>query len=487
MQIPITDLSNKGSSSLAQKIALVQGEKNWTYKELHEKACDIAGHLWADGLRPKDRLLLCLENSFDLIASLLACFKIGVIVVHTYTDFSEAEYVYMSKNTGIKAVITSHFLYEKMKQIKHPHLVYFSFNGKPKDPAPSFEPDLDQPISISYTSGTTAKRKGVIQTYRTITETMEGAVHSLGHQALARALIIASLGNNYAVMVYLLPALWLDGTLIFPPNNQIETILKTIEKENPTLAATYPYFLKQIIHHPQALKTHFTSLELFLVGGDLVTPELYKEFLSVTKMPLTQGFGMTEAQLLFLDLSKDPKKQGSIGKPVVGVEAKIIDSQGYTLPNGKLGQIAVRRKTPFPGYWDFPEETAKALHNGWLYTGDLGVEDADGYYWFRGRIKNVIIVEAENVSPIEVEEALYQHPAVKEVGVIGIPDEEKGNVVKAFVATKEKVTEEELKEFLKPLLAEYKIPTQILFIDHLPRTITGKLDRNQLNKLCCHK
>src|SRR5581483_2472218 len=102
MQIPITDLSNKDSFSLMQKIALVQGEKKWTYKELHEKTCEIAAHLWEDGLRPKDRLLLCLENGFDLVASLLACFKIGITVVHTYTDFSEAEFGYMSENTGAK-------------------------------------------------------------------------------------------------------------------------------------------------------------------------------------------------------------------------------------------------------------------------------------------------------------------------------------------------------------------------------------------------
>lgn len=483
MQIPITDLSNKGSPSPAQKIAVVQGEKKWTYQELHEKALEIAGHLWTDGFRPKDRLMLCLENSFELIASLLACFKIGVIVVHTYTDFSEAEFGYMAENTGVKGVITSPLLYEKMKQIKQPHLVYFSFNGRSKDPAPSFTPDLDQPISISYTSGTTAKRKGVIQTYRTIMETMEGAVHSLGRKALARPLLMLSLGSNYAVMVFLLPAFWLDGTVILLTSNQIETILKTIEKDHPTIAATYPYFLKQIIHHPKAPKTNFTSLELFIIGGDVVAPEFYKEFLSVTKIPLTQAFGMTEAHLLFLDLSKDLKKQGSIGKPVPGVEAKIIDSQEHELPPGKLGQIAVRRKTNFPGYWNFPEETSKALHNGWLYTGDLGVKDKDGYYWFRGRIKNVIKVEAENVSPIEVEEALCKHPAVKEAGVIGIPDEEKGNVVKAFVALKGQATERELKEFLKPLLAEYKIPVQIIITDHLPRNVTGKLDRNKLNKL----
>lgn len=481
MDIPITDLADKHSPAAKQKIALLRGGTKWTYEQLHEEVLRITGHLWSEGFRPEDRLLLCLENSCELVACLLACFKIGVIVIHAYTDFSEAEYSYIAENTNLKGIITSPSLYEKMKQIKQP--VYFSFTGKPKTPAPSLTLSLDQPISISYTSGTTAKRKGVIQTYRTIMEMMEGVLHSLGPKALARPLVIPSLGSNYAVIVYLLPALWLGGTVILLPDHQIETILKVIERDHPTLAATYPYFLKQIIHHPKALKTNFTSLELFITGGDVVAPELYEDFLSITKIPLTQGFGMTEAQILFIDLSKDPKKQGSIGKPVPGVEAKIIDSHGRELPPGKLGQIAVRRKTNFPGYWNFPEETAKALQNGWLYTGDLGVKDKDDYYWFRGRSKNVIIVEAENVSPIEVEEALLKHPAVKEAGVIGIPDEEKGNVIKALVVLKGEATEEELKEFLKPLLAEYKIPVRIDFLDHLPRTVRGKLDRNKLNKL----
>jgi acyl-CoA synthetase (AMP-forming)/AMP-acid ligase II len=480
--IPIADLSYKQSLDIAHKTALIQGEESWTYKQLHEKAHQIAAQLWTDGFLPGDRLLICLENGFDLIVSLLACFRIGVIVVHSYTDYSEAEFNYIAENTGFRGIITTPALQEKMKHIKQPYFLYFSFSPN-NDPLPHFIPDLDQPISISYTSGTTAKRKGVIQTYRTIMETMEGVEHSLGRKALERPLVIPSLGSNYAVLVYLLPTLWLGGTVILLANNQIETILKTIEKDRPTLAATYPHFLKQIIHHPQAPKTNFSSLELFIIGGDVVAPELYKEFLLVTKIPLTQGFGMTEAQLVFLDLSKDPKKQGSIGTSTHGVEAKIIGSQEEDLPPGKLGQIAVRRKTNFPGYWNLPEETSKALHNDWLYTGDLGVKDGEGYYWFRGRIKNVIKVEAENVSPLEVEEALCQHPAVKEAGVIGILDQEKGSVVKAFVALKGQATEGELKAFLKPLLAEYKIPVEIVIIDHLPRTVTGKLDRNQLNQL----
>lgn len=483
MQIPITDLSNKGSPSLARKVAVVQGEKKWTYRELHEKTVAMAGQLWADGFRPKDRLMLCLENSFELIASLLACFKIGVTVVHTYTDFPEAEFSYIAESTGVKGVITSPLLYEKMQQIKQPHLVYFSFEGKSKDLAPSFAPDLEQPISISFTSGTTARRKGAIQTYRTILETMVGALDALGHKALERPLIIPSLASNYVVMAYLLPALWLGSTILLLPDPQVETILKTIEKDRPTLAATYPFFLKQILHHPQASQTNYSSLELFIIGGDLVTPELYQEFLSVTKIPLTQGFGMTEAQFLFLDLSKNLKKQGSLGKPTLGVEAKIIDSHGEELPSGKLGQIAIRRKTNFPGYWNLPEETSKALHHGWLYTGDLGIKDEDGYYWFKGRIKNVIKMKADSVSPVEVEEALCRHPAVLEAGVIGIPDEEQGSAVKAFVVLKRQTTPEELTEFLKPLLAEYKIPVQIVIADSLPRTVTGKLDRNQLNRL----
>ncbi len=497
--IPITDLTNKQSSTIANKIALIHGKEQWTYHQLHEAINNVAANLLIDGFKSGDRILLCLENSFELVVSILACFKVGIIIVHSYTDYSTAELNYIAENSAFCGIISSLDLFPKMKQLKNMRAVYLinaNFNDNTIKPystllkktsvnLPQFNLNSEQPISISYTSGTTAARKGVIHTYKSIASTMECVVKSLGSSIFERPLINLSLGSNTIVMVMLLPGFWLNGTVILTVDDQFSTVLATIEKECATYFVSFPFYLKQLIHHPDAQKTNFSSLKLALVGGDKVTKELCDSFFAITKLSLTAGFGMTESACILLNLSKEHSKEGSLGQPIYGVEAKIIDNHGNKVPNNVIGQLVIKREALMTGYWNFPEETAKALHNGWLYTGDLAIKDDEGFYWFKGRIKNIIVCDAENISPIEVEEAICQHPAVQAAGVTGIDDEKLGQIVKAFVELKPEthLTAESLKVFLKDLLSPYKIPREIVFVTQLPRTLTGKVERKKLNDL----
>ncbi len=496
--IPITDITKKSPES-ALKIALIQGEKKWTYHELHEASDHIAANLLINGYQHGDRILICLENGFEIAVSVLACFKIGLIIVQSHPDFSAAELSYIAENSGFRGIISSRSLYLKLKQLQGMHSVYLTdlreaegkvqpFHNllrKPERPLPSLRIDPKQPILISYTSGTTAKRKGVIHTYHSIETTMKSVLKTFGPEIFERPLIFSSMGNNGMIMVFLLPAFWLDGTLILGLSPKVEVILEVIDKERPTFFFSFPFYLKQLIHHPNAQKVDFRSVKLILVGGDIVTRELCDEFLAIAKVPLRQGFGMTESHCVFANLSDDPTKLGSMGHPGYGIEVKIIDDQGQSVPHDVIGQLAVKWEGNTIGYWNFPDETKKALHEGWLYTGDLAMQDRDGFFWFKGRIKNIITRLNRHISPIEVEEEICRHPAVRGAGVIGIPDKEFGQAVKAFVELKpeKKVTASELRHFLKDLLAPHKIPTEIAFVEKIPRTLTGKVDRKALESL----
>ncbi len=484
----ITDLTNKTSEETAEQIALIYEDRKWTYRELHADVSRIAAHLFADGYHAGDRILIHLENGYEIVVCVLACIKIGLIIVQSYPDFSPADFRYMAENSGFRGMITSTPLYSKVATLPV-HTLYLIENlfssRLEKATCPSFTPDPQQPLLISYTSGTTAKRKGVIQTYHSVASSMESIVHSLGKSAFERPMMYSSLGNNGAWMFLILPTFWLNGTLIITSNAKPETVLAAIAKERPTFCFTFSFYLNQLIHHPDAKKTDFSSFKVILVGGDIVTRKLCEDFYATTHLFVSQGFGMTESQCALMELIHDPAKMGSLGLPAHGVEAKIIDAQGNELPSGATGQLLIKREATTPGYWNFPEETALTLRNGWLYTGDLAMKDTDGYYWFKGRIKTLIIHDAQNISPIEVEEAICKHPSVQAAGVLGIPDEKWGQSVKAFIELKSHahLTILQLQLFLEAHLAPYKIPTEIVFVEKLPRTITGKIERKALPSL----
>ena len=195
---------------------------------------------------------------------------------------------------------------------------------------------------------------------------------------------------------------------------------------------------------------------------------------------------MTETQVYALNPLEEGKKRGSVGLPVTYTEVAVQDELGNPSPAGETGEIAVKGEIVMRSYLNNPEITAESYRNGWFLTGDLGYFDADGYLWFRGRRKQLIIHDGSNISPQEVEEVFYHHPAVFEVGVIGEPDKFEGEMVHAFIALKPEavaVSEKELLDFAREHLADYKLPENITFIDALPKGATGKIDRKQLKQL----
>jgi long-chain acyl-CoA synthetase len=228
------------------------------------------------------------------------------------------------------------------------------------------------------------------------------------------------------------------------------------------------------------------SLVNFLAAGDSVPVSLQERFHALFGTPVREAWGMTEA----VPSTGNPAgaiHPGSLGKAIQGVEIRVVDAEGADVSEGQIGEIAVRSPARFAGYWDDPAATFEAVRDGWLYTGDLARRDADGYLWFEGRKKEIIVREGVNISPQEVEEAIYSHPAVLEVAVIGTPDPvgARGERVLAFVSLREGlvVDERELRDHARQLLADIKVPETFVFRSGLPKGITGKVQRRALKEM----
>ena len=241
--------------------------------------------------------------------------------------------------------------------------------------------------------------------------------------------------------------------------------------------------LNALVHAPGAASFELPSLRACFAGGDAVATELQRRFKDMFGTDVTEGCGMTEAQPYTANPIGGRGKAGSIGPPAPGATLRLVDPFGRDVPRGEEGEILVQSTGMMIGYWNDPEATAATINDGWLRTGDLARVDEDGYYWFVGRKKEIIIRGGSNISPLEVEEALYQHPAVREVGVVGLPDPALGEVVAAFISLKTAATEDDFRQFLAPRMAAYKIPERIYFVPDLPKGLTGKVQRKALKEL----
>jgi long-chain acyl-CoA synthetase len=227
-----------------------------------------------------------------------------------------------------------------------------------------------------------------------------------------------------------------------------------------------------------------SSLRAVMVGGDKVPMDVHRRFADLLGFEVTEGIGMTECSHYASNPPFGDKRLGSVGRAVPGHDIRVIDASGAPVPAGKTGEIVVRSEAMFDRYWENPSATADTLHDGWLRTGDLGRFDADGWLWFMGRQKQIIIRAGSNVVPEEVEEVLYQHPAVALACVVGAPDERLGQRVEAYVELEPGAvaTDDELRTFAADRLAGYKVPERIIFVESMPRTGTGKLDRHGMEQ-----
>ncbi len=470
-----------------QKPALICGEEAVTYEALDRTVMRVAQWLLHEGLKPGDRVGILWYNEITAVTLYLACWRAGMIAVPIIWRMKAPELSYILGH-ATPAVLFAHptllnVATEAQGSSGHPWRI---MAGLPED-LPAFDEaalpysEVDRPALIIYTSGTTARPKGATHTHRTLAATME-AMWELGPTGIGIA--VTSIMHPSGLYCILLPTLMAAGTLVLTPTFDPVAVLDAIERHGCTHTFLLPAMAQLVVVEQLKRRRDVSSLQWILAGGDSVPVALQTQFQGAFGLPLREGIGMTEVCPILVN-PPDGLRPGSLGVPVRGLEARVVDTDGRPTPEGGIGELVVHSAHNFVGYWNNAEETAAALREGWLLTGDLVKRDVSGYYWFQGRKKQIIVRESYNVAPQEVEEVLYRHPAVFEVGVFGLPDAVSGEKVIASVSLRpgKQVDEAELREFASRYLNDLKVPERIHFLPELPKGLSGKVDRRVLKEM----
>jgi long-chain acyl-CoA synthetase len=480
-----------------EKLAIVFGEQSWTYAEFDELTNTVASNLLAAGLEPGDRVALHLLNGPELALGYLGCLKAGGIAVPINTQLKGSEIDYILRHSGSVCYIGQPDLYTEASKscpaITALELRYLT--GWPLDsrttnsfddllrsmsnsvPIPEISPN--QIAAILYTSGTTARPKGVMHSHETFAQTAR-AMHHMRLDQDQVALVMSSMTHLVGFGMVFLSGLLNGATVVITRPFDFTSVLQAYARWGCTYSFALPVIFHGLLQAQTKMPHNVSSGRFYFCGGDSVPPALQVAF-QTTFGPVCEAYGTTEIAPIAWN-RPGHVRIGSFGLPGEGVALRLVDSDGRDVKPGEVGEICVQGPHLMIGYWQDPDATAAVVRNGWLHTGDLASCDADGFYWFAGRIKEIIIRGGSNISPQEVESVLYQHSAVSEVGVVGRPDHIWGEIVVAFVVLRpgQVVTEDELIAFARKRLADYKTPECIIFRDELPKGPTGKIQRRAL-------
>lgn len=475
------DFLHPHSERQPAKNAVRTAEGSITYAELAGSVSCLAGHLLDRGLRRGDRVAIYRSNSIETVQLLLAVLRAGLIAVPANIRLKPPEIDYILKHSEARVCFTE------------PRLARAQLEGDPRwvselpsvtSPSRSLpEVDPDQPAVILYTSGTTARPKGVTHSHRTMLEGVRLlTTDSIGPDDIV--LTITQAAHASGLYCGVLAPLLRGATTVLLRQFDPAAALDAIERFRCTYTAVLPAMLSLMVEEQVRRPRTVSTLRRIMAGGDTVPVSLQQHAREVFGPDIQEVYGMTESVPLTLN-PYGKVRAGSIGPAVPGISIGVVDSFGHDVKLGQIGEIVVRSPANCVGYWNDAEATASLFDGGWLHTGDLASCDADGYYWFKGRLKQLIIRGGSNISPQEVEEALYLHPAVLEAGVIGSPDPIRGEVPVAFVVLREgnDLTGAELIAHTRRVLADYKTPERIVFVDKLAKGLTGKVDRRFLRDM----
>jgi long-chain acyl-CoA synthetase len=475
----------------AHKTAIFWGETEISYAALFAQVQKIATHLQTKfGVKPGDRVALWVKNCPEFVPAVFGILTAGGVVVPINNFLKPAEVSYILNDSGANVLITDAELSAHLEVLKaaRPSLKVLSVGEfhalNPSSilhsPSSCSEKDL---AALLYTSGTTGHPKGAMLTHGNFLHNVASCVAALDVREDERVVVALPQFHSFMFTVgTLLPVLNGCGILLLKTLHPFKSVLEDIARHHGTILPAVPSFYRALLAVPEF---GMLPLRLCISGGAPLPVEVFNEFTRKFPFPLREGYGPTESSpVATVNPIYGINKPGSIGKPLPNVELSVRDDGGRELPVGEIGEICIRGGNVMRGYWNQPEETAKVLRDGWLYTGDVGYRDAEGYYYITDRKKDMLLVNGINVYPREIEEVIYQFPGVKEAAVIGVPDPRKGEQPVAFVAVAEGRTldEKALHQFIRTKLADYKVPKQIVFLPALPRNATGKILKRELRK-----
>jgi len=496
-------LLEQTTENVGAKIALIADDgQKISYEQLKDKVDRLAGAWYRMGLQKGERIGLMLPNTPYYVISYYAAMRLGLVVVQINPNYTIRELVYIIKDAELNHIVIQEDQFDYVMQfvdmynisnlfvtestIYHANVLAQLIEDTP--PLHRTVPiDIVNDIAvIQYTSGTTGKMKGVMLTQANLVANVFQNYAVYGDKIRFGAEIVFTaipLYHVYAMTSAMNIGIFIGATNVLLESYDVDAALLKIKKYQPTFFPGVPRMYIDFIHHPNAESYNLDCLRFCLCGSAPLPVDVIKKFERLTGTIIAEGYGLSEASP---STHRNPplgvRKIGSIGTPLPHTESKIVDDEGNELPVQSVGELIVKGPQVMKGYWRNKEETVNALRNGWLYTADLARQDEDGYFYIVGRKKEMIISNGFNVSPVEVEQILHEHPDVKEVAVVGIPDAIEGERIKAFVALKEgsTVLKEELKGHCYQELTAYKIPKEFEFIDELPRNSVGKVIKTKL-------
>ncbi len=495
---------SKRSHLHPQRLFLKQDDFTCTNRQFDDRVNRVAHALLGLPVVRGDRVAVLMQNGSAFLEMFFACAKIGAIFVPLNHQLAVPELQRITVDCDPKVLVYSSGFAAVIGQLQettaniaccrpHPEgtcAAAEAFTGLlpttlSSEPALPWEVALSQPVVIMFTSGTSGSLKGAVLTHENF---LFGAVHgmlSYGINSDTISLVVAPLFHIAALAASATPVVYAGGTLILRNFDNPSEILHLIAKERINYIFAVPVMFKMLTKAPVWSEADFSHVHFFMAGGAPMPVELIHKYKEEKAVHFAQGYGMTETQrITALELVDASRKAGSIGKEVFHTHVRIVADDGQDVPSGAAGEIIVKGPTVFAGYWHNPAATAAVLRDGWFYTGDLGRRDEEGFLYIVGRKTDVIISSGENIYAAEVEQAIESVAEVSEAAVVAMADANRGEVAVALVVLKKDCQQnaEGLLAALRERLAPYKIPKRVIFTTSLPKTGSGKVHKQEIQK-----
>ena len=497
--VQLSKLLATGLAGDSGAVALISREGSANWSDLEETSSRLAANYLALGLKPGDRVASLMPNRIALIAHYIACFKAGLVATPLNYRYTPPEIDHALEVSGASIILAhaeraSDLAASKAASLPLGIITYNAANGggvrfesllEREVPAATF-PVMgpDAPAAIFFTSGSTGPAKGVTHTVGSLGWMFASAVASfqLGPDDVV---LPGSSISHIAGFIFSLASLSAGAKVVVARAFDYEELGPLFRETRPTVFSMLPTALLHLLREHGMTAGELSSLRLCRSAGDKVPAELQAEYKALTGHQVSEGYGMTEIGLAALHPPAVAGKLGSIGLPSPGFAFSIRDENGQEVPIGTQGRLWVKTPSRTAGYWNDPQASAEVMREDWLDTGDVMKADEDGYLWFQGRQKQIIVHDGSNIAPQEVEDALLAHPAVESAGVIGIHNLAHGENVRAYVALKPGAQRPKAGELISFARARvgYKAPEEIVFLDAMPLNATGKVDRTALKAL----
>lgn len=471
-----------------------------TWRELDGASSTLAVGYRDLGLAPGDRVASLMPNRVALVVHYLACFKAGLVATPLNYRYAAPEIDHALEVSDAVALVAHAergddvAASRRTADLTHGVISYgdsaiggITFESLTTGAPRALElepPDPSSPAVIFFTSGSTGPAKGVTHSVDTLRWMCASAAAAFELEP-DDVFLPASSMSHIGAFLWTLASLSVGARVVVARTFDAHEVFPLLQSERPTLLAMIPAALTALVRDHGVSADDFASLRLCRAGADKVSSELQEEFAHLVGFPIDEGYGMTEVGLATLNPVSGVIKTGSIGRPIPGFSISIRDDAGEEVPTGTVGRVWIKSPSHTVGYWENPAATAELMRGDWLDSGDLVRADDDGYLWFFGRKKQIIVHDGSNISPLEVEGALADHPSVALAGVVGIHDTVHGENVRAYVTLKEEEpvpTSQDLIEFARARVG-YKAPEEVVILDEMPLNPTGKIDRVGLKTL----